>query len=356
MPDLAALRSDPVIARWPVTVSTDVQEHEWDRFVDICAASTAYHRWCWRDVFGRAFGHDTVYLAGRRGPHVVGVLPLVSFRSPLFGRFLVSLPFVNYGGVLADDDAARDALVDAARSEATRRGARHVELRHTARLFPEVPAREHKVAMTLPLPSSADAAWRAFDNKVRNQVRKAQKSGLEAATGGPELLHEFYAVFAKNMRDLGTPVYARRFFAEVLRGVPDTRVHVVRLDGRPIAAAITIGYRRTIENPWASSLREYRPLCANMLLYWTMIERAIADGYRVFDFGRSTRGETTWHFKKQWGAEESPFYWEYLVNGEAEVPDLSPGNAKFGRLIALWKRLPVPVANLVGPRVVRNIP
>jgi FemAB-related protein (PEP-CTERM system-associated) len=339
-----------------VTVSADVEEGEWERYLDTREAGTGYHHWCWRTVFERAFGHDTIYLAGRRGRQVVGVLPLVSFRSRLFGRFMVSLPFVNYGGVVADDDAARRALVDFARQEAVRRQARHIELRHTARLFPDLQAKQHKVAMTLPLSSDADAAWRRFDNKVRNQVRKAQKSGLQTAAGGPELLDQFYAVFARNMRDLGTPVYSRRFFSEVLRGVPDARVHVVRLGARPIAAAITIGHRRAIENPWASSLREYRPLCANMLLYWAMIERAIADGYRVFDFGRSTQGESTWHFKKQWGAEESPFYWEYVVNGARVLPDLSPKNAKFDTALAVWKRLPVAVANMIGPHVVRNIP
>ena len=130
----------------------------------------------------------------------------------------------------------------------------------------------------------------------------------------------------------------------------------MRLGGRPIAAAITIGYRGGVENPWASSLREYRSSCANMLLYWTMIERAIADGRDVFDFGRSTPGESTWLFKKQWGAEESPFYWEYVLDAGRSLPDFSPKNGKFQAALAAWKRLPVRVANAIGPPLVRNIP
>jgi FemAB-related protein (PEP-CTERM system-associated) len=350
---------DPLCAGTPgglPTVTADVGEREWDDFVASCPSATGYHRWCWRGVFERAFGHETIYLAARRGPGIVGVLPLVCFRSRLFGRFLVSLPFVNYGGVLASNDEARHALVERARQEANRRRAHHVEMRHTTRQFPRLPAKEHKVAMTLPLPAGEDAAWKGFDNKVRNQVRKAQKSGLEAVVGGRELLDEFYAVFARNMRDLGTPVYSWRLFEEVLQNVPDALACVVRLGGTPVAAGIAVGYRDSIENPWASSLREHRALCPNMLLYWTMIGEAIRRGYRVFDFGRSTPNEGTYHFKKQWGAVESPFYWEYVLTRGETLPDQSRENPKFSLAVSAWQRLPLAVANLIGPRIVCNIP
>jgi serine/alanine adding enzyme len=350
------LDADAVATRARVTVSADVGEVEWDAFVETCPLSTGYHRWCWRGVVQRAFGHETVYVAARRGPALAGVLPLVSFRSRLFGRFLVSLPFVNYGGVLATDTVVAHALVARAREEAIQRRAEQVELRHTARLFPELPAKQHKVAMTLALPTDLQTSWRGLDNKVRNQVRKAEKSGLEAVVGGRELLDEFYAVFARNMRDLGTPVYSRRLFAEVLESVPGTRAYIVRLGHAPVAAAITVGYRQAIENPWASSLRQHRSLCPNMLLYWTMIRDAITRGYRVFDFGRSTPGESTYRFKKQWGAEESPFYWEYVLNGTDALPDHSRKNARFQAAIAAWQRLPLWVTRMIGPAIVRNIP
>jgi FemAB-related protein (PEP-CTERM system-associated) len=349
-------RERGAIAGSPVTVVDDAREREWDAFIESFPASTGYHRWCWRGVFERAFGHETVYLAARRADAIVGVLPLVCFRSWLFGRFLVSLPFVNYGGVIAADDQAGRALVDAARREAARRGARSIELRHTRRQFPDLSVKEHKVAMRLPLPTGEDAAWKAFDNKVRNQVRKAEKSGLRAIVGGRELLAEFYAVFARNMRDLGTPVYSRRLFQEVLQNVPDVHASVVRLGGTPVAAGIMVGYREAIENPWASSLREHRALCPNMLLYWTMIREAIARGYRVFDFGRSTPNEGTYQFKKQWGALESPFYWEYALQPGTALPDHSRKNARFQAAIGVWQRLPITVTNRLGPVIVRNIP
>jgi FemAB-related protein (PEP-CTERM system-associated) len=349
----------------PVVVSAHATAEEWDSYVSSHPDATGYHRWCWRGLFERVFGHETVYLAARRSPAapastttapIAGVLPLVSFRSLLFGKFLVSLPFVNYGGVLADDDGAARALVEEAGREARRRGARSVELRHTRRVFPDLPARQHKVAMTLALPASAEAAWNDFDHKLRNQIRKAEKSGFETAVGGRELAGEFYGVFARNMRDLGTPVYSRRLFDEVLGSMPESRACVVRLAGVPVAAGITVGYRSAIENPWASSLREHRSLNPNMLLYWTMLKDAIARGYRVFDFGRSTPNEGTYSFKKQWGAVESPFFWEYVLERGASLPDHSPASAKFSLAVSMWQRLPLAIANGLGPTIVANIP
>ena len=338
-------------------ISREVGEAEWDAFVLSHPDATGCHIWGWRRVFERAFGHETVYLAARREGAIVGVLPLVAFRSWIFGRFMVSLPFVNYGGVLAADAGARAALVDAATREAAGRGCRHVELRHTTRQLPALPLKQHKVSMTLELPPDAGQAWEQLDRKVRNQVRKAQKSELTAVVGGRELLDEFYGIFAVNMRDLGTPVYGRAFFGRVLEEfAAAARVHVVRKGAEPVAAGITIGFRQTVEVPWASSLRAYRTLSPNNLLYWSIIEQAIADGRRTLDFGRSTPHEGTYEFKRQWGAVPSPLFWEYALVTGADVPDQSPANPKFKPAIELWKRLPVPVATAIGPHIVRSIP
>jgi FemAB-related protein (PEP-CTERM system-associated) len=159
------------------------------------------------------------------------------------------------------------------------------------------------------------------------------------------------------MRDLGTPVYGREFFDRVLAEFPEAaRVHVVRKGDTPVAAGITYAWRDVIENPWASSLREYRALCPNNLLYWSMIEHAIANGFRTLDFGRSTPNEGTYEFKRQWGAVASPLYWEYALVSAESMPDQSPANPKFKSAIELWKRLPVPVATAIGPHIVRSIP
>ena len=338
--------------------TTAIGQPEWDMFVDGHPEATAYHAWGWRRVFEEAFGHETVYVAALDGDDaVVGVLPTVVFRSWLFGRFMVSLPFVNYGGVLARTERVRALLLTAARDEASARGCAHVELRHLDPVYPALPAKRHKVAMKLALASSAAAEWERLDRKVRNQVRKAQKSDLDAVTGGPELLDGFYKVFATNMRDLGTPVYCRDFFEAVLSTFPDrTRLTLIRHGNVAVAGVLTVRYRDTLEVPWASSLRSYRASCPNNLLYWTAIEHAIASGCTTFDFGRSTLGEGTYEFKRQWGAVASPVNWEYALLDGDTLPDQSPTNPRFKQAIALWKRLPVTLTTLVGPSIVRSIP
>jgi FemAB-related protein (PEP-CTERM system-associated) len=236
-------------------------------------------------------------------------------------------------------------------------GARHLELRNQRRAFDELPVRRHKLAFARPLPETPDALWTDLDRKIRNQVRKAQKEGLTVESGGADLVDAFYAVFAENMRDLGTPVYSKRLFSETLALFPDrARVFAVRHGSRPVAAAITVAFRDTVIVPWASSLRDARHLCPNMLLYWTMLEQSIQHGARTFDFGRSSPGGGVNQFKLQWGAIESPLHWEYLIPGRVGLPDQGPSNPKFEKAIRAWQRLPMWVANGIGPLIVRSSP
>jgi FemAB-related protein (PEP-CTERM system-associated) len=339
------------------TVSIADAMAEWNAYVEVHPDATGYHAWEWRHVFEQAFGHEAVYLVGRRAGRPVGVLPLIFFRSALFGKFAVSLPFVNYGGVLADDDDAADALVAHAGSILARRGARHIELRHRTRRFPALPAKDHKVTLLMDLPSSEEACWQGLDRKLRNRIRKAEKSELTATIGDRSLLPAFYAVFARNMRDLGTPVYSRRFFDAMFAHLGSrVRVVLVRLGPEVIAGGITHTHRHVIEVPWASSLKERRDLCPNNLLYWTVIRDAIRTGHTVLDFGRSTPGEGPYLFKVQWGTRPEQLWWEYCLNGTATLPDQSTKNPRMQSAIALWKRLPLPVASFLGPHVVRSIP
>lgn len=340
----------------PDAIQECTDPRPWDAYVQTHADASGYHLWAWKGIFERVFGHRTIYLCAEREGALSGVLPLVRFRSPLFGRFLVSLPFVNYGGVVATDDAAAHALVARAASIARRESAQHVELRHRARRFDALAPKEHKVSMLLPLPATADALWEGLDRKVRNQVRKAEKSGLVAEVGGIERVDEFYRVYAENMRDLGTPVYTRALFREVLQTFPDrARLVIVRKDQNAVAAGLMWHWRDTVEVPWASSLRAYNAMSPNNLLYWTILQQAIGRGAQILDFGRSTPNEGTFHFKRQWGAAPLPLCWEYdLIDGA--LPDQSPKNPKFRLAIETWKRLPLPIANAIGPHVVRSIP
>jgi FemAB-related protein (PEP-CTERM system-associated) len=285
---------------------------------------------------------------------ITGVLPMVQIKSLLFGRTLTSLPFLNYGGVMADGHEIGVALVAAAHAEARTRKCSHVELRHVAAQFPDLPCKQHKVSMRL---KTGPGMWDALDRKVRNQIRKAEKSGLLVERGGAELVADFYDVFARNMRDLGTPVYSRRLFEEVMRVFPDrAQIHVVRLNGLAIAAGVTYRTPEMVQLPWASSLRRYNPLCPNVLLYWDAIQFANDSGAGVFDMGRSTPNEGTFKFKAQWGAEAVPLHWEYQLMEQGQLPNVSPANPKYQFAIALWQKLPLAVTLRVGPMIVRAIP
>jgi FemAB-related protein (PEP-CTERM system-associated) len=211
--------------------------------------------------------------------------------------------------------------------------------------------------MHLKLAADEEGAWRALRNKERNLIRKAQKSNLSVRAGGVELLDEFYGIFARNMRDLGTPVYGRVFFESIFDAFPaQTRIFVVTFEGRPIAASITYAYRKKIEVPWASSLREFRDRCPNNLLYWTMIQYAIENGFEIFDFGRSSPDDGPFRFKQQLGAEPIPLYWEYGLLDSQQMPDQSPRNPKFRLAVNAWKRMPLALATRLGPHIVRCIP
>jgi FemAB-related protein (PEP-CTERM system-associated) len=340
-----------------IRIVSDAAPERWDSYVQAHPDGTGYHLSAWRGVIERAFGHRTCYLAAEEGGRVAGVLPLVLFRSRVFGRFAVSMPFLNYGGIVADDDEVADALLRAGIEEARKAGSRSLELRHTRRLCPALRPKEHKVAMRLRLCETAEAQWNALDRKVRNQVRKADKSNLSVVRGGEHLLGDFYDVFAHNMRDLGTPVYSQRFFEEVFRAFPDrAKIVCVRHEGRSVAASVVFRHRTAMEVPWASSLREFNHLSPNVRLYWEMLQLAIDDGCRTFDFGRSTPNEGTYNFKKQWGAEPVPLVWEYWTAPGTALPDLSPKNAKYGTAISVWRKLPVGLTRLIGPPIVRNIP
>ena len=330
---------------------------EWDAFVAGMPEASGYHGYAWRNILGNSFGHASHYLAAREDGVLSGVLPLVHMKSLLFGNFLVSVPFVTYGGLLCRDKTAESALLEAAEELRTRLGARHVELRHTGEPGLDLPAKRHKVAMVLQLDGNEDVMWGEIGVKVRNQVRKAQRSGLETVWGGAELLDDFYAVFVRNMRDLGTPVYAKSFFANVLAGLPEqTRIVAIRKDGLPAAAGLLFWHGQTLEIPWASSIRDYNSLCPNNLMYWEAIRHGVALGLRRFALGRSTPGAGTFKFKEQWGARPEPLAWHYLLPAGDKLPDLTNQNPKFSMAIEAWRRMPLPMTRLIGPSIVRCIP
>jgi FemAB-related protein (PEP-CTERM system-associated) len=328
------------------------EELAWDEYVSRHPHAGIYHRAGWARVIERAYGHRPVYLWVREGEHVRGVLPLVLFRGPLGGRSLVSLPFLDEGGLCADGDGARQILWTAARAAAREHGAGSIELRQRHPSGLGLSPLHAKVTITLDLRGDAETVWKRIGAKVRNQVRKATSAGLASAWCGVEGLDDFYRVFAENMRDLGSPVHGRRFFARMLEEFAGTaRLLLLRDGARTIAGCVVMTFRDTVLVPWASSLRELRAKCPSNLMYWEVMRSACDKGLRTLDFGRSSPGSGTYRFKMQWGGQEHSLHWERLDPDARPAALVDTANPRVQWMVRAWQRLPVPLATAIGPIV-----
>lgn len=330
----------------------------WNTFVADHQDSTNYHQYGWRKVIEKSFGHRTMYLAATNSANTIcGVLPFVQMKSRLFGSFLISLPFFNYGGLLVSNDFIAATLLNASRKMLAGTGADHVELRHRKSCDDTMETTQHNVAMILDLKKNEEEQWGGLDANVCHEVCKAQQHGLYIVLGRIELLDGFYEMFCRNMRDLGTPVYGRNFFRNVLDEFPDTaRIISVIHNGRTIASALLTWYKNTLEAPWTCSNRDFHHLCPRSLLMWESIRYAIRLGAHTFDFGRSTPDDDSYAFNKQWGAKPVKLYWQYLLREGDALPDVNSANPKYRLAIQTWQRLPLMLTNLLGPHIVRCIP
>lgn len=330
----------------------------WEEFDDSAFPKLNAHRSAWITAIANGFNHRTYLIRASEKEQVVGMLPLVLVKGPIFGRFLVSLPYVNTGGVWARDEQIACKLIDQACDLADRLDVKYLELRH------EQPVahgrfnfeRTDKFHMRLELPATAEELLKSFKSKHRSQIKKSSDYDLEVEFGGEEYLDNFYQVFARNMRDLGTPVFSRKLFSSLLHEFSgDAEICVVRKNNQPIASGLLIHADHVSEVPSASSLREFNRTNANMLMYWHLLKRSIERGSRIFDFGRSSESSGTYRFKRQWGAEPSPAVWQYYVrSGSPE--EMRPDSGGKQRLVKVWQHLPVSLTKWVGPPIVRGIP
>lgn len=310
------------------------------------------------EFIAKTYGHPSRYLIATDATDgVVGILPLVQLNSRLFGNVIVSTPYFNYGGVLAAHRSIADALLEEAAAWRQQVGADSIELRHVPDSRLGLKQRTDKLTFWLPLPSDSKDLWDSFQPKVRAQIRRGEKEKAEILFGRHELLNDFYAVFSRNMRDLGTPVYGKSFFGNLLDALGSQATLVVaHIDSFPVGCAFITGFGNRMEIPWASTLREYNHTGINMLMYWKVLELSIAKNCNLFDFGRCSKDAGTYRFKQQWGATPVQLNWDYILNDGEELPGLNPQNPKFRFLIAVWKRLPVWMSRVIGPRVVKFLP
>jgi len=341
----------------PAVQAFDGAPAAWDAFVRSATGWSPFHLWGWKSVLERTHGHECIYLAARGTDGTLeGVLPLVRVRSRLFGHFLVSMPFVNYGGPLGSAAAVR-ALAREAALLAERGGVKLLELRSRTPLPVDLPVSHRKITVVLDLlAGDPDGVFRRFPAKLRSQVRRPAKEGV-AIRFGRDQVAPYFAVFARHMRDLGTPTQPRRYFEAIAEQFgDDVWFGCAYLGEVPIACGAGFRWSHEFEMTWASALIAYNRHSPNMALYWAFIERAAREGLTLFNFGRCTPGSGTHRFKQQWGGRDEPLHWYQRTAGGREAHTPSPDDGAYRWGPRVWTRLPVTVATALGPYIVRGIP
>ncbi len=341
----------------PVTVrpfeNQDAQR--WEAFVERADGATFFHRLGWREIVGGTFGHRCHYLLAERGRELTGILPLAEIKSRLFGHALVSLPFCVYAGPAASDPESERALIDTAAKLARSLRVEHLELRHRVTKRADWPRQDLYVTFRKSLLPGVEANMLAIPRKQRAMVRKGINSGLRSEIDSG--VERFFALYADNMHRHGTPPFSRNYFSR-LREVFDEACEVltvVEAGGRPVSSVLSFYFRDEVLPYYAGDTADARELAANDFKYWELMRRACERGVRVFDYGRSKVGTGSFDFKKNWGFEAAPLSYEYQLLTRDDVPQNNPLNPKYRAFIALWRRLPKPVANAMGPMLVRNL-
>ena len=327
----------------------------WDAFVLSCPQATFFHRAGWQRVIGRVFRHRTFFLYAERGGRIEGVLPLAQVRSWLFGHSLASLPFAVYGGVAATDPAAADALEREAQRLARELGVQHLELRQTEARHGDWPSQDLYVTFRKEILPEEEANLLAIPRKQRAMVRKGIKNGLTSEVDAG--IDRFFALYADNVHRHGTPALPRSYFQALQQefGTDCEVLTVCAPDGRPVSSVLSFYFRDEVLPYYAGDDEAARDLAANDFKYWELMRRACARGLKVFDYGRSKRGTGSFSFKKNWGFEPTPLHYEYQLYKRDSVPQNNPANRKYRLMIETWRRLPIGLANWLGPMVVRNL-
>lgn len=328
---------------------------QWDEFVLACPEATFFHRAGWQRVLREAFGHQTHFLLARRAGAIEGVLPLAHVRSWLFGSSLTSLPFAVYGGVAATSAEAAQALEAHADQLGRKLGVQHLELRHTTRRHADWPEQDLYVTFRKALLEDEEANMLAIPRKQRAMVRKGIKNGLTSSVHRD--VGRFFALYADNVHRHGTPAMPRRYF-QLLQDEFGDALELMAVegpDGQPLSAVLSFYFRDEILPYYAGDAVAARDLAANDFKYWELMRHALARGCKVFDYGRSKQGTGSYSFKKNWGFEPTPLHYEYRLYKRESVPQNNPSNAKYKLFIEAWRRMPIGLANRLGPLVVRSL-
>ncbi|WP_340679157.1 FemAB family XrtA/PEP-CTERM system-associated protein [Paraglaciecola sp.] len=346
------------LASLQIRTVTAIDQANWDNYVKNHANASPYHKFAWVKSIEEAYRHKNVSLIATIDDKLVGVLPCIAMHKPFSKPRYCSLPFCDLGYALGDNEEIVVTLKQRALEQMQQCNAQAFEYRDTQHTVAIQQDNTTKVRMLLTLPASADALMEGFKSKLRSQIRKAEKNGLTCTINqNSQSIANFYAIFAKNMRKLGSPVHSKQWFDSLIGHYgPDAFLAVVYKQAIPVGAGLIIKNGNKVAIPWASTDADYNYLAPNMMLYWALLQHACEQGCNEFDFGRSTYGEGTFKFKQQWGAEPVALLWSDLYAGETEN-SLTPGTTSTVRNIveAIWSRLPLNLTISLGPKIRKHI-
>lgn len=326
----------------------------WDAFVEAHPQGTFFHLSAWRGLIEDVFRHKTWFLLAERAGDIAGVLPLAEVKSRLFGHALTSLPFCVYGGAIGDAEAVSELEAEAERI-AMQLGVQHLEYRNVEPRHADWPRQDLYVTFRKSIDPDVEANMLAIPRKQRAMVRKGIKNNLTSHIDAD--VERFFALYADNVLRHGTPALPKRFFA-ALKDTFGERCEVLTVtgeDGKALSSVLSFYFRDEVLPYYAGDDLAARDFAANDFKYWELMRRACERGCKVFDYGRSKIGTGPYSFKKNWGFEPQPLSYEYRLYKRDGVPQNNPMNPKYRAFIALWRRLPIGVANAIGPYIVRNL-
>ncbi|HNW01299.1 MAG TPA: FemAB family PEP-CTERM system-associated protein [Burkholderiaceae bacterium] len=349
------LSESPIISVKRLVLGDTVNTERWDKFVFSCPGATFFHRSGWQNIVRDVFHHETYFLYAEEDGVIQGVLPLGHVNSWLFGNSLTGLPFAVYGGVAADNPLAADALELEAERIARHLGVAHLELRNVNPRHADWPTQDLYVTFRKEILDGEEANMLAIPRKQRAMVRKGIKNGLVSQIDSN--VDRFFALFADNVHRHGTPAMPKKYFKALQTefGTDCEVLTVVAPDGRALSSVLSFYFRDEVMPYYAGDDEAARDLAANDFKYWELMRRACVRGLKKFDYGRSKRGTGPYAFKKNWGFEPTPLYYEYRLYKHDAIPQNNPNNAKYKLMISIWRRMPIGLANWLGPFVVRNL-